>query len=560
MVSVRIIKLPLVALIFSMMVMGCSKGETEPPVLLDPDISNGGTPGTTFKVNGIEYYYISENACGISINPYLSGGVNIPEKVGSYNIIEVGDNAFNGNDITSISLPSTIQSIGKSAFENCAKLKGVDFQQLPNLQIIGEFAFKNSGLNSIELPNSVNTIGKGAFENNKLKKVDFQNPRNLQTLKENTFRGCTIENILLSESIKEIEQSCFENCRLNSIDLQGSKNLQTINENAFKGSSIQNISFPQSVEQIGTSAFENCTLNSLDLQDSKNLQTINENTFKGSSIQKISLPQSVKQIGTSAFENCKKLNEVNFPNLINLQIIKHSAFLNTSAGSGGVNLSNLSKLETIDDYAFANSSASQLILNNCTSLKSIGNNAFENNISLTKIEWSNCKALTTIGSEAFKSIGYWGCVIDFSPLVSLSKIGDGAFRESNITSPEFTVQGMGQYVIDLSQCKSLKEIPPYFMYKTSHTINNMEFSIILPPSITKIHEMAFASTSHSRGMFTHHLVCLATTPPEAASSALYLGKSSYENIEYLYNIRVPAASVDSYKQHSFWGKHPIKEI
>ena len=349
--------------------MGCSKGETEPPVLLDPDISNGGTPVTTFKVNGIEYYYISENTCGISINPYLSGGVNIPEKVGSYNIIEVGDYAFKGNDITSISLPSTIQSIGKSAFENCTKLAALDFQQLPNLQIIGENAFKNSGLNSIELPNSVNTIEKGAFENNKLKKVDFQNTRNLQTLKENTFRGCSIENILLPESIKEIGPSAFENCTLNSIDLQGSKNLQTINENAFKGSSIKNISFPQSVEQIGPSAFENCTLNSLDLQGSKNLQSINENTFKGSSIQKISLPQSVKQIGKSAFENCNKLTDVKFQSLINLQIIKHSAFLNSRVGFGDLNLSNLSKLETIEDYAFANCSASQLILNNCTSLK-----------------------------------------------------------------------------------------------------------------------------------------------------------------------------------------------
>ena len=458
MLNFRIFKIPFTALLCSLILIGCSKEDQEPPVLLDPEVSSDNTPGTTFKVNGIEYYYISENACGISVNPYLKGEVYIPDKVGSYKIIEVGDHAFDGNEITSISLPASIQSIGKSAFENCTKLKELDFQQLQKLQSIGENAFKNSGLNSIELQKSVNSIGAGAFENTKLKNVDFQNLKNLQTIKENTFKGSNIEKLLLPESIKDIEKS--------------------------------------------------------------------------------------------AFENCNKLSEVNFQNLTNLQIIKHSAFFNTRVYD--LNLSNLTKLETIEDFAFANSKSSNLYLNNCTALKVIGKNAFENN-ALNKIEWSNCKALTTIGSEAFKSIGVnTGCVIDFSPLVSLTKVGDGAFRESNITSPHFSVQGLGQYAIDLSQCKSLKEIPAYFMYKTCHTTSHMEFNIILPPSITKIHEMAFASTSHSIGKNTNHLVCLATTPPEAASNSLYLGKSPSGNIEYQYNIYVPVASLSSYRLHSFW--------
>ena len=152
------------------------------------------------------------------------------------------------------------------------------------------------------------------------------------------------------------------------------------------------------------------------------------------------------------------------------------------------------------------------------------------------------------------------CIVDFSPLVSLSKIGDGAFRESNITSPDYAVQGMGQYAIDLSKCQKLKEIPPYFMYKASLPYYSDYFVVVLPSSITNIREMAFASTFGVRRLDSHHLICLAPTPPNAASNSLFLGTSSYEDIEWLYNIKVPAASVDTYKKHPFWGQHNIKAI
>jgi beta-glucanase (GH16 family) len=72
----------------------------------------------------------------------------------------IGDHAFDGSELNSVSLGSTI-SIGSCAFYSCSKLESIDFP--PTLVEIGSASFELSGLTSVTIPASVTSIGDWAF-------------------------------------------------------------------------------------------------------------------------------------------------------------------------------------------------------------------------------------------------------------------------------------------------------------------------------------------------------------------------------------------------------------
>ena len=78
-------------------------------------------------------------------------------------LIETASNTLiRGCNLTSISIPDYVTSIGDRAFTNCTGLTSVT---IPNsVTSIGIFAFANcTGLTSVTIPNSVTSIGSYAF-------------------------------------------------------------------------------------------------------------------------------------------------------------------------------------------------------------------------------------------------------------------------------------------------------------------------------------------------------------------------------------------------------------
>lgn len=168
-----------------------------------------------------------------STRPVEDRDLQIPEYIEaygeSYRVVEIGDDVFAWNtSIRTVTLPPSLQTIGKRAFQGCDSLVSIN---LENVKKIGVDAF-----NSCDL----------------LKSVDLSS---LFFIDEHTFSSCyALESVKISEKTTSIGYDAFWYC-----------------ERLFS------VVIPDGVESIGDNAFENCGLRKLTL--GKNVKTIGDNAF-----------------------------------------------------------------------------------------------------------------------------------------------------------------------------------------------------------------------------------------------------------------------------------------
>ena len=137
------------------------------------------------------------------------------------------------------------------AFENQVTLKNVSFSG-SNLMSIGNSTFKGcSNLNPFELPSSVTTIGDSAFENafvNSANSFSFTAPSSLVSIGNNAFKNSSLKSFSLGNASKvTIGSNVFDGCtNLTSLNLSNS----TISE--FGDNAFQNTAFTKLVFSNGT--------------------------------------------------------------------------------------------------------------------------------------------------------------------------------------------------------------------------------------------------------------------------------------------------------------------
>ena len=220
---------------------------------------------------------------------------------------------------TSVSIPSTVKTIGAEAFAGNTTLTSISIGE--NVTEIEYGAFKDcSYLSNIKLPDSLTAIDNAVFSNNtSLKTIVL--PKSLKKLGSGVFAGCnkltTIEidknnnefvfdKNALYDKEKTILYCYTEGAGSTSYSMPDS--VTDIDEYAFWGNdSLKEIQFSINLNQIPGYAFSNCR-NLLAVSIPYSVKNIDAKAFENCiSLQKVMIPGSVSYIHSSAFDGCPKL-------------------------------------------------------------------------------------------------------------------------------------------------------------------------------------------------------------------------------------------------------------
>ena len=242
-------------------------------------------------------------------NTSLSGHLNIPNGC-SY----IQKNAFRGcNNLTSFSLPDSIEEIDDWCFDGCSSMQGS--LHLPkSIKSIGEYAFVGCSMLSgtLDLPESLEYIGKCAFSGLRLIKGDLRIPSKVKSIEQSTFSGCGFDgSLILHNNITKIGLAAFMGVPFSG-ELVLPNQLATIEDEAFRATTFSGeLVFPESLVHIGRYAFAFCSRLSGTIIFPSNVYVVNEGLFYGCGhISKLVLHRDIEIIKSGAWGNCYQLNSI----------------------------------------------------------------------------------------------------------------------------------------------------------------------------------------------------------------------------------------------------------
>ena len=465
---------------------------------------------------------------------YLNGtevtDLTVPESVTS-----IGQYAFClCYGLSSVSIGNSVTSIGDAAFDECTGLKYLAIGN--SVKSIGNYAFGScSGLTSIIIPASVTSIGDYAFFGcSSLSSivVESGNPvydsrGNCNALIESAtntlINGC--QNTIIPNSVTTIYYHAFSRCNgLTSVTIPSS--VTTIYDYAFyQCSDLTSLTIPKSVTTINNNPFMSCTsLSSIVVEDGNPVYDSRDNC--NAIIKTISntlvvgckntlIPSTVTTIGSYAFGGCRELTAIDLPNSV--VTIGDYAFFECS-GLNNITIPN--SVTTILEHAFRE----------CTSLKSvtigrsvssIGSNAFLFCTDLTDIichvknppqlgdyvfefDWLNYKQaklyVPESAIEAYRNHEVWGRFEYIVPLPKKEIYVNGLYfriedDHAVVISSPYDNPYSGDLVIPSSVVSDGVTFPVTAIGDGAFAGCEGLTSITIPSSVTSIGSEAFGSTA-----------------------------------------------------------------
>ena len=535
------------------------------------------------------------------------------EKVTLTKATHISEKAFyDCEQIKSISLPQTLNTIGDLAFYNCKKLE--------ELTIGGEITSIGIGVfgNCEALPYIYQDNGKyfGTINNPYLVLIDvidkdvkdFDVNSETISIESKCFKECyQLTNLQISKNINRLSESLFEdliNLHYLSTPFIGSNKLDIdegleyligsneqikttlsevvvsecdyVSKNAFKDfvnlntisylnpvvniydnafyncESLKNLQIGDQTEIIGNLAFKNCKSLS-DIKISRNLRSIGEYAFENcENIVKISFSDKIETIPIYAFSGCKKLEYVEVTN--SLKSIGYGAFINCESLKE-IPLGNFTNY--IGSKAFYNcDSLEEIYIHNNISF--IGYSVFSECENIIKYEVNqynlfydsrnNCNAIVETKSNELVA-GCGNSIID----ETITSIGQGAFKGSKINKVQISSNVEIIKYQAFENCEQLTEIDLTNAINLK-TIEGYAFSltciqnITIPNNVVKINEGVFFGCKNLENVIFGELCNL-----------VFIDDFMFASCENLKEINLPT-TITSINQNAFNGCVSLIEI
>lgn len=383
---------------------------------------------------------------GVSIAPYITvqngvimkysetsiKNIVIPEKVNGVTITGIGSGVFqNHTEITSVTFPKTLKSIGNYAFQGASLGTGSELGKIvipSSVTNIGYNAFRGcTYLGSVEFEDAEAAVKNGIYFEERygndgyvfadcsyLEKIKLSNQ--IVTIPCGFMDNCTrLQTVVWGSQVRYIHNQAFYKCgNLKKIDLSGTC-VETIGSDAFNGcKSAEKVLFPNTLKTIGAYAFY--------------AAGIGTNTQLGT----LRIPSCVKEIGYNAFANCGYLESVYFEDALSVSLsgitfderygydgkvfegcpylseIRLSNQIVTIPYGFALNCKKLEKVifgsnvKSIHAYAFSGCISLKEINLSGTKLESIDANAFTDCKAAEKVVFPN--TLKVIGAYSFQNV------------------------------------------------------------------------------------------------------------------------------------------------------------
>lgn len=466
----------------------------------------------------------------------------------------IGDYAFAGLNIKSLSIEKNIRSIGSSAFGSCPALCELYYNAPDCSASYWDFMDLGADGNGIALTvgASMTTVPSGLFSHLKITSVTFENGSLCKNIATRAFYDCEyLTRIILPDSLETIEDYAFEDCtRLSYVEF--GKGLLNIGNCAFADcAELVTITLPDSLTAIGSSAFRGCvSLTSLTLP------------FTGQGMGEDATNQKLGYLFSGFSDDYPK-------NLTQVTVTKH---IGTNAFDGFAGLFEItlgSDITSIPESAFEGLSSLKRVTF-VGAVESVGNRAFKDCVSLSSFPFTD--ALLSIGESAFS-----GCQLftELSLPESVTEIGSYAFEGcinlQKATVPDSVGENYG--VAIFADCFFLSELTvPYLRefydlvgssgFRTSvfekltitqtlceeafRFVNNAPNTVVLGVGVTQIPERAFERSDVKK-------VEILSTDMTS------IGANAFENCDLMESFVMPDSVVEI-GEYAFYGCDTLRSV
>ena len=444
------------------------------------------------------------------------------------NTVRIGENAFSGANLTSITLQAeeatelttlatdlnasgfagtlyvwdsvysvasetasgyTVARIDDSMFtfedETVYNEQTGEWEPTGNVMITGyNSSSKEVVIPSTHMGKKVTTIASNVFGDRYLTNVIFSQKSELTTIRQSSFSNNNFNEIILPATVTYIGADAFRSCsQLTAITIP--EFVTYIGDGAFGGcNSITNISIPASVSHIGSQAFTNMqSLVSITVdvgntkyhaQDNCLIETVTNTLIASCGT---TIPSGVVIIASYASSGNKNLTSITIPATV--QEIQSYAF-NSCTNLTEILFESNSQLQTIGEQAFASCSKLTSIALPA-SVTSIGSNAFNGCLSLQSIEMQNN------GNEIYSCPQGSNIIIERATGNFIVVCKNSTIPQGTTAIPNYAFQSSA--ITSISIPNTVLSIGNYAFHNSALT------SITIPASVTSIGESAFESCS-----------------------------------------------------------------